>query len=80
MAQVTDKNKKTKHTNLTLKSYKKWIDVIFCKVEVIYLTSQLFLFGPVAEGVHQRPQSVLHPRTQLQEAGVPYCQPSEGYR
>ena len=38
-------------------------------------TSQLFLPGPVANGVDQGPQPGIQPRAQLQVAGVPHRQP-----
>ena len=41
-------------------------------------TRQLFLFGPEADGVDQRPQPGVQPRAELQEAGVPQRQSRVG--
>lgn len=41
------------------------------------LTSQLLLLSPVADGVDQGAKSCIHPRAQLEKAGVPDSQPAE---
>lgn len=45
----------------------------------VFLTGQLLLLGPIADGVRQRSQPVLHPWTQLEEAGVLDRQSGEGF-